>query len=586
MKNVFFLFLTLFISLFLRVNAQEKFNVDTSVKIPLRNGLKLSAVLVTHKGNVAAQPVIFVTNCYPNPGLRREKTLLPMIAQAGFTAITVFPRGKAFSEGTFHPFENDAQDNYDVIDWISKQPWCNGNVGMFGGSYLGFAQWATVKNIHPALKTIVPMAPVGPGIDFPYNNGVMKPYVLQWIKGVRNGKFDDKAVFRDGKKWDALAVTYLKDGYAFNRLDSLEGHGTDTIFQRWLRHPTYDNYWKQMIPTREEYAKINIPILTITGYFDDDQRGAMYYYDMHSRYGNPEVVKNHYLFIGPFDHGGSQGFPVSRLDPYDIDSAALESQFKMIMEWYNYTLKGAAKPVLLKDRISVFAMGENKWRYFPSVEKMNRPKRFYLLNNKAGVENRYMLRQGSKPGNLRPIDFTYDTRFHSADTLKIFKNDNSVAALDVFMKKDLLLFQTEVFDSSFILNGIIKANLFISSSVPDADLLITWWEEDSSGVRWPISNVHQRLSYDRHSVERRLLQQGKTYSFVLDNSYWMCKQIQAGSRLLMTLSPLTNLRDQKNYGDKKAVSQQTRADRKQVSIKIYNNNQYEGYIDVPVIAEN
>jgi putative CocE/NonD family hydrolase len=585
MRNVY-IFLTLFISLFLSANAQEKFNVDTTVKIPLRNGLKLSAVLVTPKGTVAARPVVFVTNCYPSPGLRREKTLLPMIAQAGFTAITVFPRGKAFSEGTFYPFENDAQDNYDVIDWISKQPWCNGNVGMFGGSYLGFAQWATVKNIHPALKTIVPMAPVGPGIDFPYNNGVIKPYVLQWIKGVRNGKFDDKAVFRDKKKWDALSVSYLKDGYAFNRLDSLEGHGADTIFQRWLQHPTYDNYWKRMIPTKKEFAKINIPILTITGYFDDDQRGAMYYYDMHNHYGNPEIVKNHFLFIGPFDHGGAQGFPVSRLDPYDIDSSALESQFKLIMEWYNYTLKGAAKPVLLKDRISMFVMGEKKWRYFPSVEKMSISKKFYLINYKTRADNRLMLRQGSKQPNLKPINIAYDTRFKSTDTLKIFENDNSMAAVNVFKKKDLLLLQTDAFGSSFILNGVIKAHLSVSSSAPDADLLITWWEEDSSGARWPLSNVHQRLSYDRNSAERRLLQKGKVYSFVFDNSYWMCKQIKAGSRLLMTVSPLTNLRDQKNYSDKKAVSEQSHSDSKQVFIKIHNDILYESYIDVPVLAEH
>jgi putative CocE/NonD family hydrolase len=585
MKNAF-IFLTLFFSFCLSVRAQERYNVDTTVKIPLRNGLKLSAVLVTSKDILGARPVVFVTNCYPNPGLRREKTLLPMIAQAGFTAITVFPRGKAFSEGTFYPFENDAQDNYDVIDWISKQPWCNGNIGMFGGSYLGFAQWATVKNIHPALKTIVPMASVGPGIDFPYNNGVMKAYALQWLKAVRNGKFDDKAVFRDGKKWDTLSFAYLKDGYAFNKLDSLEGHGTDTIFQRWLQHPTYDKYWKQMIPTKEEFAKINIPILTITGYFDDDQRGAMYYYNMHNRYGNPKVVKNHYLFIGPFDHGGSQGFPIAKLNPYVIDSAALESQFRMIMEWYNYTLKGAAKPVFLKDRISVFAMGENKWHYFPSVEKMSRPARFYLLNNKTKVENRLMLRQSNKKHNIRPIDFAYNTQFQSADTLKIFENDNSMSAVDVFKKRDLLLFETKVFDSSFILNGIIKAHLYLSASTSDADLLITWWEEDSSGARWPLSNVHQRLSYDRNTTERRLLRQGKTYSFVLDNSYWMCKQIQAGSRLLMTVSPLTNLRHQKNYGDKKAVSKQTLADSNQVSIKIHNSDQYESYIDVPIMAKH
>ena len=50
------------------------------------------------------------------------------------------------------------------------------------------------------------------------------------------------------------------------------------IFQRWLKHPSYDAYWQSMTPDPKEYSKINIPILTTTGYFDDDQLGAMYYY--------------------------------------------------------------------------------------------------------------------------------------------------------------------------------------------------------------------------------------------------------------------------------------------------------------------
>ena len=78
------------------------------------------------------------------------------------------------------PYENEQDDIYDIIDWISKQEWCNGKVGMYGGSYTGFSQWSTVKNSHPALKTIVPQVAVMPGFDAPMENNVQMNLGLYW----------------------------------------------------------------------------------------------------------------------------------------------------------------------------------------------------------------------------------------------------------------------------------------------------------------------------------------------------------------------------------------------------------------------
>ena len=80
------------------------------------------------------------------------------------------------------------------------------------------------------------------------------------------------------KKWNDLYKKWYTSGLAFNKLDSINGKKNE-IFQRWLKHPSYDAYWQSMTPDPKEYSKINIPILTTTGYFDDDQLGAMYYYN-------------------------------------------------------------------------------------------------------------------------------------------------------------------------------------------------------------------------------------------------------------------------------------------------------------------
>jgi len=73
--------------------------------------------------------------------------------------------------------------------------------------------------------------------------------------------------------------------------------------QQWLQHPSYDKYWQDMVPYQREFAKINISILTITGYFDDGQQSALRFLKEHYKYDHNA---EHYLLIGPYDHFGSQ----------------------------------------------------------------------------------------------------------------------------------------------------------------------------------------------------------------------------------------------------------------------------------------
>ena len=70
---------------------------------------------------------------------------------------------------------------------------------MIGGSYLGFSQWAATKKLHPALKTIIPQAPVGIGIDYPMSGNVFMSYMLRWIDHVTINKLTDNAGFSNEK---------------------------------------------------------------------------------------------------------------------------------------------------------------------------------------------------------------------------------------------------------------------------------------------------------------------------------------------------------------------------------------------------
>lgn len=555
--------------------SDSAYNLVTNIQIPLKDGTILDGWRYSHKRYTLPLPVILRVNCYPVPD-DADKLRGRMLADSGYIFMTVYPRGKARSQGVFYPFENDAKDNYDIIDWISKQPWCNGKIGMYGGSYLGFTQWATVKKVHPALKTIVPQVAVGPGIDYPNPGGIFLTYALRWIKFVKSGAWSDRAGFMNVAKWDKLYRQYFQSGIPFNRLDSLEGSGTDTIFQRWLQHPANDTFWQNMTPTPAEYAAINIPILTTTGYFDDDQRGAMHYYNMHHRYGNPTAVQQHYLYIGPFDHAGGQGGKImDTIGPYIIPQNAKAIQNQMVLQWFNHVLKGGPLPVMLKDRVNIYVMGENKWRHFPSVQAMNGDTLvFHLSGDRL---------QAAPAGKNAAVTLTFDPRSIKEDTLPVFSDNSSLIEDKLFLKKEMLIFKTEALAESILLNGSMTVQLFISATQPDADILLSWWEEDRNGKRWPLSRTQQRLSHAIDLAARKPWEKGRIYAIQLNDAPWMSKRLEAGSRLLFCISSAANVYFEKNYQRAEPVAGQSNSHAVPIRLKIHTSGKYPSSIFVPVI---
>ena len=156
--------------------ADSIYTIQDSVLIPTKNGVNISAILVRKKTNSQPLPVIlFYTTYYQGTG---DDILGKKSADKDYVGIVAYARGIRTNLKDYAPYEHEATDIYDIIDWISNQTWCNGKVGMYGGSYTGFSQWATAKKIHPALKTIVPQVAVMPGFDMPMENNVPTTNIL------------------------------------------------------------------------------------------------------------------------------------------------------------------------------------------------------------------------------------------------------------------------------------------------------------------------------------------------------------------------------------------------------------------------
>src|SRR5512138_1131997 len=237
-----------------------KVKFQWGVKIPLRDGVKLNATVYTPKDQKEPAPCVFtltpyISQSYHDRGL--------YFASHGYPFLTVDVRGRGNSEGQFRPLIQEAKDGYDVVEWLAQQPYCNGKVTMWGGSYAGYDQWATAKEFPPHLATIVPVASPYVGIDFPTRGNTGSTYLVQWLTFVSGHTSQDR-IFGDDAFWRAKNREWFESGAPFKQLDAIVGNPLPA-FQEWMAHPSIDEYCDSYNPTALHYAKLSIPILTITG---------------------------------------------------------------------------------------------------------------------------------------------------------------------------------------------------------------------------------------------------------------------------------------------------------------------------------
>jgi len=552
-------FLTSFAVSFAQTDQYDSiYIIRDSVLIPTRSGVAISAIVVRKKTNTKPLPaVLFYTTYYQGTG---DNILGKRSADRDYVGVVAYARGIKTSLKYYAPFEHEGTDIYDIIDWISKQKWCNGQVGMFGGSYTGFAQWATAKKIHPALKTIVPQVAVMPGFDMPMENNVPTGNVLSW---------SHENIFQLPPIRRGFVFEWFEKGTSFRSLDSLEGH-QNPIFQKWLTHPAYDNYWKKMVPTPAEYATINIPVLSITGYYDGAQLSALEYFKMHTRYNKNA---NHYFVIGPYDHWTAQRNATPELMGYKLDPAALVNMRELAYQWLDYILKDSSKPALLINTINYEVMGANKWKHVPSLNAMNNDTLiFYLSSEKSGTN--YTLKQqlpAQQSFIKQVVDFKDRVNQNNYYTPAIIQE-----SLDI---SNGLLYVTDLFGKEFEINGSFTGNIFTSINKKDLDISLALYEVMPDGRYFFLTRYVGRASYAKDNSRRQLLHPNQKESIPIQFTRFVSKKISKGSRLAILLNSNKHPFEEINYGSGKEVHDETMQDaKKPLQIKWFTDS----FIKIPV----
>ncbi len=521
----------------------RRYDVERDRLVRTPDGAQISTLVVRPR-NAATLPTLFSFTIYANDDWSWGDA--KAAAAHGYAGVVSYTRGKGRSPDPIIPFDHDGADATAVIDWIAAQPWSDGRVGMFGGSYVGFTQWAALKHMPKALKAIAPSATVAPGIDVPREGGVFLNFMYPWPFYVTNNRSLDDDTYGQQARWSKLNRDWYASGRAYRDLPIIDG-SPNPLFRSWLHHPRYDRYWQSLIPQGKAFANIDIPVLATTGYFDGGQIGALHYLREHLRH-RPNA--NHTFVIGPYEHFTMQTGVPPVVQGYQVDPVARVDLQALRLAWFDHVLKGAPKPELLKDRINWQVMGTNRWRHAPTIEAMSPKKeRFFLTPGATSVTNILSRQPAPRKSSKQRVDFRdrSGADWKAAETVRYNTLDPRAG----------LVYASEPFERDAELSGEFSGQLNFTMNKRDVDVALTVYELNARGEYLELAWWIQRASYGKDRSVRQLLRPGVPHLLAIKDTRLLGRKFDAGSRIVVTLGVINQPDRQLNLGSGKDPSDET-----------------------------
>ncbi|HYR07483.1 MAG TPA: CocE/NonD family hydrolase, partial [Longimicrobium sp.] len=550
----------------LREEDERRFVIERDVLVPTPDGARICALVVRPRGATGPLPTLLNFTIYAS---EQNMVEARRSASHGYAAVEGLTRGKGCSPDAPVSHEHDGADAAALIEWIARQPWSDGRVGMYGGSYEGFTQWAAARRMPGALKAMMPSVTHAPGIDFPTDGGIFATYAYPWPFYTTNGRDLDNATYNDSARWNRLQREWYRGGRAYRDLALIDGT-PNPAFDRWLSHPAYDDYWKGMIPYGGEFAAIDIPVLTTTGYYDGGQVGALYYFREHYRH---RPGAEHYLLVGPYDHtSGQRGTlnPFGRrtggnVFGYEIDPVAHIDVGQLRYQWFDYVFRGAPRPAILQDRVNYQVMGADRWRHAPSLDAMHEG--HLRIGLDTAVVQTVDLADRSDADRMASGEIIDQ----SVDRPRVVDTAHRIA--------NAITFASEPFAAPTEISGSFSARLDFVTNKRDFDVSVTLFEVAPDGTYFQLSHHLARASHIGDREHRRLLTPGQRHQLDFTSDRLTSRLVPAGSRLVVVLAVVKHQGTEINYGTGKPVREETIADAGEPLVIHWNGGTF---VDVPL----
>lgn len=320
--------------------------LEKNVYATMRDGVKIALDVYKPAEGGGPWPVIIGYSGFQKEFFF-ESALPAFYCPKGYVIVQAQARGSCFSQGKYTFFGKDeVRDGYDIVEWIAKQQWCDGNVGMMGASYFGVSQWNTAIQNPPHLKCIVPC----PGTTDDYRGLVYPGGVLRI--GLALG----------------IASTLIQGAVWPGPIPGRETPAP--ILAQLFAHTEDGPFWQEQRSSPwKKIGQIKVPVLNIV-----PTPNKLHAINHLRSYVDIKAPKK--LIVTPWTGDGYQ--------PWMFETTSFN---QYILRWFDHWLKGIDTGIMNEPEVAIYDNGTGEWRYeneYPLAR--TQWKKFYLQEKTAITE--------------------------------------------------------------------------------------------------------------------------------------------------------------------------------------------------------
>ncbi|MBP9926880.1 MAG: CocE/NonD family hydrolase [Cyclobacteriaceae bacterium] len=523
--------------------------IDQKVMMPMRDGERLATDIYRPKGN-AKVPIIFSRTPYNFnswiDGELRTRTLEAAYeaVQRGYAYVVQNERGRFFSEGEWDILGTPTTDGYDAFEWMSKQKWTNGKIGLIGCSSTAEWQMAVASLNHPALAAMVAQgfgAGVGRVGDFYeqgnwYRGGAQQMLFTAWLYGTQNDKFrptfpkniQQEDLVRVQRFYDlATEMPKVDWAQALNHLpiqDIIKNvNGQVGVYDKMVVRKPNDPAWFKG-GLYHDNMTLNVPGFWFVSWYDVSSGPNLALFNQVRKNPNAAIADNQYLVIAPTLHCSFKRATENTVVGERSMGDARLNYDELTWGWFDMLLKGEQNDFKkTTPRVRYFTMGSNKWQASETWPPQNAVLTNYYLtsNGKANTRNGDGALVAKVPSSDKPDSFKYDP----AKPVNSYGGNVcctgtavSGGAFDqsqMELRDDILVYTSEPLKDGMEVSGFINATLYLSSNVKDTDVTLKLIDVYPDGKAYNLDETIQRVRYREGYEKEVFMEKDKVYAVKL-----------------------------------------------------------------------
>jgi predicted acyl esterase len=415
----------------------------------MRDGVKLATTIYLPPGD-GPFPVVLTRTPYGKDAMYGPKAHAQFLTQ-GYARVVQDVRGKSKSEGKYAAFVDDIEDGYDTIEWIAKQPWSNGKVGMFGPSAMGITQnMAAIANPPHLVAAFVQVAPSSTFRYSNYPGGLfLKNLNEEWLRGQGVAPAD-------------VPRPIIKE---------------------------YDDDARRH-DLRAQAAHVNIPMYNVGGWYDIFLQGSIDSFLALQSDGGTKARGNQKLMMGAFGHGNLSGDL-----KYPAEGGNLNGGDPI--KWFDYWMKGIDNGIMKEPAVRYYVMGDtldkaapgNQWRTSASWPPQSTATSFYLTSSHTLT--------AAKPSGKEKLSYVYDPKnpTPAIGGNNLMMERGPMDQRKVSGRADVLKFESEPLKAPLEITGPVSAELAVSTDAEDTDFIVKLIDVYPNGYEALVLDEGSRLRF-------------------------------------------------------------------------------------------